>query len=87
MTSASGARSHVKMTDALRGEMTGEGATAAEDALYFKLGAVALEYVFHDGEAETGTARGARTACIDTVKPFRQTRNMLCGNAHTRVGH
>ena len=43
------------MLHPLEWEMAGERAAAAQGALDFELGAVALQNVFHNGEAEAGT--------------------------------
>src|ERR1700681_4390514 len=48
---------------------------------------MALEYVLYDGEAKTGTARGAGAARIDAVKPLRQAGDMFRRDAHSGVGY
>src|SRR6185436_6987325 len=48
---------------------------------------MARDRVLDDREAEAGAARIARTAAVHAVEALGQPRQVLCGNADTRVLH
>src|SRR6185312_786229 len=73
--------------DPLRGEMAGEGAALADDALHLELAAVPLQDVLDDGEPESGPAGGARAARIDAIEALREARNVLGRYADAGVGY
>src|SRR4051794_16666164 len=78
-----GARFH----HAFQREMAGEGAAASFDALDLEVPAMAVQRVFHDGEAESRSARLARTARIDPVEALGEPRDVLGGNAGAGIAH
>ena len=67
--------------------MTAKGAAATQLALYFKRRLMPHQGMLDDSKAQTGAALSACAlpAVFDSVKTFRQTRNMLTRDTFARI--
>src|SRR4051812_35153148 len=65
--------------------MHGEGATSTNRALDLERGAMPLQHMLHDSQAETRAAGGARTPRIHPIEALGQTRDVLRRNTDARV--
>ena len=54
-------------------------------ALDAQLRSMALRHMLDNGQTQASTACFARTAAVNSVKPLRQARQMLCGDAGATV--
>src|SRR5690349_24625800 len=72
---------------ALGGEMTGECAATALDAVDFQAGPVAMQRMLDDGQSQPRPGGLARAARVDTIKALGQARQMLRRDSGPRVPH
>src|SRR5262249_3862560 len=68
-------------------QMDGEDRTTPDLALHRNATFHRLREMLDDGEAETGAAHVARAAAVDAVEALEEARQMLLGDARTRVPH
>src|SRR6516225_9138886 len=71
--------------DALGREVAGKSAANPECALYLERGAVALQDMLDDGEAEAGATGRARAPGIDAIEALGEPRNVLRRDTHAGV--
>src|SRR5207244_2668068 len=72
--------------DARAGKNAGEGAAAAEFALYVQMRVVSQQYVLDDRQSEAGATRGTRAGSIDAVEALGEMWNVFGCDAIAGVG-